>query len=61
MILDEWIERAIHNPIREDVQADGRIRRWIQVTEMKGRFLHVVLLADGEPVYNAFCDRRVTP
>ena len=61
MILDEWIERAIHNPINEHVQADGRIRRWTQVTEMQGRFLRVVLLADGETVHNAFFDRRFTP
>jgi len=33
-ILDEWIERAIQSPIRESVQADGRIRRWTQVYEM---------------------------
>jgi len=60
MIQDEWIERAIHNPISEHVQADGRIRRWTQVTEMQGRFLRVVLLADGETVHNAFFDRRFT-
>ena len=50
MILDEWIERAVHMPIREHVQPDGRIRRWTQVTEMRGRFLRVVLLADGNNV-----------
>jgi len=26
-IRDEWIERAIRKPYRENVQADGRIRR----------------------------------
>ena len=61
MIPDEWIEQAIQNPISEHVQADGRIRRWTQVTEMQGRFLRVVLLADGETVHNAFFDRRFTP
>ena len=57
VITEEWIERAIHAPIRETVQADGRIRRWTQVPEMQGRFLRVVLLPDGETVHNAFFDR----
>ena len=61
MIRDEWIERAIHSPIRELVQSDGRIRRWVQVVEMEGRFLRVVLLEDGETVHNAFFDRRFVP
>ena len=61
VILDEWIERAIHAPVREHVQTDGRIRRWTLVPEMKNRYLRVVLLADGETVHNAFFDRRFTP
>jgi hypothetical protein len=56
-IRDEWIERAIQNPIRETVQADGRIRRWVEVPEDEGRYLRVVLLPDGETVHNAFFDR----
>jgi hypothetical protein len=39
VIQDEWINRAIREPIREHVQADGRIRRWVQVPEMEGRYL----------------------
>jgi hypothetical protein len=61
VIRDEWIERAIRTPIHEHVQADGRIRRWTEVQEMKNRYLRVVLLADGETVHNAFLDRRFTP
>lgn len=60
-IRDEWIERAIARPIREQIQRDGRIRRWIQVPEREGRYLRVVLLADGETVHNAFFDRRFEP
>ena len=45
----------------ETVQADGRIRRWVQVPEAENRFLRVVLLADGETVHNAFFDRRFVP
>jgi hypothetical protein len=58
VIRDEWIERAIGSPVREFVQADGRIRRWTLVPEMENRFLRVVLLPDGETVHNAFFDRR---
>jgi hypothetical protein len=61
VIRDEWIERAIRTPIKEPVQADGRIRRWVQVAEMENRYLRVVLLADGETVHNAFFDRRFVP
>lgn len=60
-IQDEWIERAIQSPLRETVQTDGRIKRWIQVPEMENRYLRVVLLPDGETVHNAFFDRRFTP
>ena len=61
VILDDWIERAITSPIRELMQADGRIRRWAQVPEMDGRYLRVVLLPDGETVHNAFFDRSFRP
>ena len=60
-IRDEWIERVISAPVREHIQADGRIRRWAQVPEMENRFLRVVLLPDGETVHNAFFDRRFEP
>ena len=61
VIEDAWIERAVRAPIRERVQTDGRIRRWTQVPEMSGRFLRVILLADGETVHNAFFDRGFAP
>jgi len=60
-IRDEWIERAIQSPVRESIQADGRIRRWTQVHEMSGRFLRIILLPDGETVHNAFFDRGFKP
>jgi hypothetical protein len=60
-IQDEWIERTVQKPLREAVQADGRIRRWAAVPEAEGRILRVVLLADGETVHNAFFDRGFTP
>jgi hypothetical protein len=61
IIEDAWIERAIQAPVRELVQADGRIRRWAQVPEMENRYLRVILLQDGETVHNAFFDRRFVP
>jgi len=57
-IREEWIERAISSPVREVVQADGRIRRWASIPEMDNRYLRVILLPDGETVHNAFFDRR---
>ena len=61
LIRDEWIERAIRTPLREHVQADGRIRRWVQIVEIENRYLRVALLPDGETVHNAFFDRRFQP
>ncbi len=58
IIKDEWIEQAIHNPLRVEQQADGRIRRWARITEMDNRTLRVILLEDGETVHNAFFDRN---
>jgi hypothetical protein len=57
-IKDEWMQDVIDNPIHEEVQSDGRIRRWAKITEADGRYLRVILLEDGETVHNAFFDRR---
>lgn len=60
-IRDEWITRAIQTPARTETQADGRIRCWARIPESEGRYLRVILLADGETVHNAFFDRRFKP
>jgi hypothetical protein len=57
----EWIQYVVEHPVREVIQADGRIRRWAPIREMEDRYLRVVLLADGETVHNAFFDRSFTP
>lgn len=57
-IQDEWIEYVMMNPVHEEIQADGRIRRWAKIEEAGGRYLRVILLPDGETVHNAFFDRR---
>jgi len=61
MIELAWIESVVAHPQVERAQADGRIRRWATIAECDGRWLRVVLLADGETVHNAFFDRRFTP
>ena len=61
LIQLEWIQRVIANPVREQVQADGRIRVWAPIKEMGDRYLRVILLPDRETVHNAFFDRRFTP
>jgi hypothetical protein len=55
-IREEWIRSAIEEPVKTAVQSDGRIRKWAMVEE-EGRYLRVVLLADGRTVHNAFFDR----
>jgi hypothetical protein len=60
-IRDEWIQRAIHHPIKESLQADGRIRLWTRVAEMDERYLRVIMLPDRETVRNAFFDRSFKP
>ena len=52
----EWIQYAIDNPVREEVQSDGRIRRWARIREAGNKYLRVILLEDAETVHNAFFD-----
>ena len=61
LIREEWLVRAIEAPIRQVIQADGRIKRWCRVPEMENRYLRVILLSDGETVHNAFFDRGFVP
>jgi len=61
MIRDEWIQHVIDHPMRQKIQADGRIRRWAPIAQMHGMYLRVILLADGETVHNAFFDRSYKP
>ncbi len=56
-----WIEQVVTQPLRQEIQADGRIRRWGAISEAEGRILRVVLLPDGETVHNAFFDRGFKP
>jgi hypothetical protein len=56
-ISPEWILRVLRRPEHEQIQSDGRIRRWAPIPEAEGRTLRVVLLDDGLTVHNAFFDR----
>jgi hypothetical protein len=56
-IKTEWIEFVIDYPIKEEIQTDGRIRRWAKIADMNNRALRVILLNDGVTVHNAFFDR----
>jgi hypothetical protein len=58
IIKDEWIEYTVEHPAYEEIQADGRRRRWAKIKEAQDRYLRVILLEDGETVHNAFFDRR---
>jgi hypothetical protein len=60
-IRDAWITQVVARPEYERKQADGRIRRWARIEEAGGRWLRVVVLADGATVHNAFFDRGFEP
>ena len=53
----DWIQEVLDRPVREEIQADGRIRRWGSIVEAENRYLRVILLEDGETVHDAFFDR----
>lgn len=57
-IKDEWIELVIRAPDTEEIQSDGRIRRWARISAFENRALRVILLEDGKTVHNAFFDRN---
>ena len=56
----EWIEHVLSSPVRIEVQANGRIRRWAFIPEL-GKYLRVITEPDGETVHNAFPDRGFEP
>ncbi|TPQ24453.1 hypothetical protein C2U68_19590 [Methylomonas koyamae] len=56
----EWCQAALAEPLRREIQEDGRIRHWLFVAELN-KYLRVVTLDDGLTVHNAFPDRRFKP
>ena len=55
-IKEEWIIETMTNPLKQEIQSDGRIRKWSYIGEVE-KYLRVILLDDGETVHNAFFDR----
>jgi hypothetical protein len=56
----DWIEAVVRNPVRTEVQPNGRIRHWAYIEDL-GKYLRVVVESDGETVHNAFPDRGFRP
>jgi hypothetical protein len=56
-IKDAWIKTTIDNPVKTEIQSDGRIRKWSKI-ESEGKYLRVIMFEDGETVHNAFFDRN---
>lgn len=51
-IMRAWCAAALVGPLRREIQADGRIRNWIEVEDTRDgklRILRVVTLEDGKP------------
>jgi hypothetical protein len=53
----EWIEYTLKHPIKEEIQPDGRIRRWAKILDANNKFLRIIVLEDRETIHNAFFDR----
>jgi len=53
----EWVEYVLTNPLKKEIQPEGRIRFWAFIPELK-KYLRVITLSDGETVHNAFPDRN---
>lgn len=56
-IAQEWILRAMADPLERRQQVDGRFVFWGVVPEAGNRVLRVVTLEDSQTVHNAFFDR----
>ena len=57
----KWCVEVLRDPLRREVQQDGRLRFWGEVQpvgETAPRVLRVITLEDGETVHNAFFDRN---
>lgn len=48
---------AINDPVRKEMQDNGRIRHWKYIPELN-RYLRVITLNDGKTIHNAFPDRN---
>lgn len=53
----ELCASIIANPVKREVQPDGRIRFWGNDPEREGKYIRVVTEKDGETIHNALRDR----
>jgi hypothetical protein len=53
-----WCWHVIENPLKTEVQENGRVRFWGEIEELNGKILRVVTLSDLKTIHNAFPDRR---
>ena len=53
--------RVVQTPLRVERQENNRYRFWAAVTELEGRYLRVVTMADKLTIHNAFPDRGFKP
>ena len=56
-IKQEWIEFVFNNFVTEEIQADGRIKRWAFIEDVN-KYLRIIILDDNETIHNAFFDRN---
>ena len=58
-VRENEVRTALRNEVEREVQPGGRIRLWGWVAE-RGLHLRVILLPDGETLFNAFPDSNFT-
>jgi hypothetical protein len=54
----EMCLQVVANPLKQEIQEDGRKRYWGFIPELN-KIIRVVVLEDGETIHNAFMDRNV--
>ncbi|HKL30912.1 MAG TPA: hypothetical protein VJ919_00180 [Tangfeifania sp.] len=52
----EWIQQVYEFPEQEQIQNDGRKRKWGYIKDLD-KYLRIIVLEDGETIHNAFFDR----
>lgn len=60
-LTKEMCVRVVENPLRSEPQEGDRFRYWACVSELGGRVVRVVTLADRSTIHNAFADRGFKP
>jgi hypothetical protein len=53
--------RAVESPLRVEPQENNRFQFWAAASELGGRYLRVITLADKLTIHNAFPDRGFKP